>query len=90
MFTLFTRAAQLLLDCPPDTLRCALFASDPGWSRKQSDILFSRDGWNRLLLNSIFTSVRYDASGKDGKDSHNPWFTNRILVRLFTYIGTTT
>ncbi len=29
MFTSFTRAAHLLLDCPPDTLRCALFASGP-------------------------------------------------------------
>ena len=27
MFTPFTRAAHLLLDCPLDTLRCALFAS---------------------------------------------------------------
>ena len=27
MFTSFTRAAHLLLDCPQDTLQCALFAS---------------------------------------------------------------
>ena len=27
MFALQTRAAHLLLDCPPDTLRCALTAS---------------------------------------------------------------
>ena len=65
MFALRTRAAHLLLDCPPDTLRCACFASRlcPGHRSVCKSLATARDFCNwRRRTSFDGNSVRYCAT----------------------------